>query len=111
MKIETSRNSFIGIVLLLLLGISSTSFSQTNATVTGIVSNEAGVPIAGATIIAVNEIASTGQFTTITSNTGEFSFNQLAVGAKYRFVISFTGYKEQVIQSYAKKVLGILQLR
>jgi len=106
MKIETSRNSFIGIVLLLLLGISSTSFSQTNATVTGIVSNEAGVPIAGATITAVNEIASTGQFTTITSNTGEFSFNQLAVGAKYRFVVSFTGYKEQVIQSYAVKGSG-----
>ncbi|MCF8221056.1 MAG: TonB-dependent receptor [Cryomorphaceae bacterium] len=106
MKIETSRNSFIGIVLLLLLGISSTSFSQTNATVTGIVSNEAGGAIAGATITAVNEIVSTGQFTTITSNTGEFSFNQLAVGAKYRFTVSYTGYKEQVIRNYAVKVSG-----
>ena len=106
MKIETSRNSFIGIVLLLLLGISSKGFSQTNATVTGIVSNEAGVPIAGATITAVNEIASTGQFTNITSNTGEFSFNQLAVGAKYRFIVSYTGYKEQVIQNYTVKVSG-----
>lgn len=106
MKIETSRNSFIGIVLLLLLGISSKGFSQTNATVTGIVSNEAGVPIVGATITAVNEIASTGQFTTITSNTGEFSFNQLAVGAKYRFIVSYTGYKEQVIQNYTVKVSG-----
>jgi TonB-linked SusC/RagA family outer membrane protein len=106
MKIETSRNSFIGIVLLLLLGISSTSFSQTNATVTGIVSNEAGGAIAGATITAVNEIVSTGQFTTITSNTGEFSFNQLVVGAKYRFTVSYTGYKEQVIRNYAVKVSG-----
>ena len=106
MKIEIKRHSFIGVVLLLLLGISSTSFSQTNATVTGIVSNEAGVPIAGATIIAVNEIASTGQYTTTTSNTGEFSFNQLAVGAKYRFIVSYTGYKEQVIQNYAVKISG-----
>ena len=106
MKIETSRNSFIGIVLLLLLGISSKGFSQTNATVTGIVSNEAGVPIAGATITAVNEIASTGQFTTITSNKGEFNFKQLAVGAKYRFIVSYTGYKEQVIQNYTVKVSG-----
>ena len=106
MKIETSRNSFIGIVLLLLLGISSISFSQTNATVTGIVNNEAGGLIAGATITAVNEIQSTAQFTTITSSTGEFSFSKLTVGAKYRFIVSYTGYKEQVIRNYAVKVSG-----
>jgi TonB-linked SusC/RagA family outer membrane protein len=111
MKIETSRNRFIGIVLLLLLGISSTSFSQTNATVTGIVSNEAGGAIAGATITAVNEIISTGQFTTITSSTGEFSFSQLVAGAKYRFTVSYTGYKEQVIRNYAVKVSGNTAIR
>jgi len=111
MKIETSRNSFIGIVLLLLLGISSTSFSQTNATVTGIVSNEAGGAIAGATITAVNEIISTGQFTTITRSTGEFSFSQLVAGAKYRFTVSCTGYKEQVIRNYAVKVSGNTAIR
>jgi len=80
------------IVLLLLLGISSTSFSQSKSTVTGSVTNEAGLPIAGATITAMNESGSTSQYTTITSNAGEFSFNQLTVGAKYRFIISFTGY-------------------
>jgi TonB-linked SusC/RagA family outer membrane protein len=111
MKIETSRNRFIGIVLLLLLGISSTSFSQTNATVTGIVSNEAGGAIAGATITAVNEIISIGQFTTITSSTGEFSFSQLVAGAKYRFTVSYTGYKEQVIRNYAVKVSGNTAIR
>jgi TonB-linked SusC/RagA family outer membrane protein len=106
MKIVLRRNSFIGVVLLLLLGISSISFSQTNATVTGIVNNEAGGLVAGATITAVNETQSTAQFTTITSSTGEFSFNQLVVGAKYRFIISYTGYKEQVIRNYAVKVSG-----
>ena len=106
MKIVSRRNSFIGVVLLLLLGLSSISFSQTNATVTGIVNNETGGLIAGATITAVNEIQSNAQFTTITSNTGEFSFNQLVVGAKYRFIVSYTGYKEQVIRNYAVKVSG-----
>lgn len=106
MKIVSRRNSFIGVVLLLLLGHSSISFSQTNATVTGIVNNETGGLIAGATITAVNEIQSNAQFTTITSNTGEFSFNQLVVGAKYRFIVSYTGYKEQVIRNYAVKVSG-----
>ena len=106
MKIVFRRHSFVGVVLLLLLGIFSKSFSQTNATVTGIVSNEAGGAIAGATITAVNEIVSTAQYTTITSSTGEFSFNQLAVGAKYRFVVSYTGYKEQVIRNYAVKASG-----
>jgi len=94
------------IVLLLLLGISSTSFSQTKSTVTGVVTTEAGLPIAGATITAMNESGSTSQYTTITSNAGEFSFNQLTVGAKYRFIISFTGYKEQLIRNYAVKVSG-----
>lgn len=111
MKIETSRNSFIGIVLLLLLGISSTSFSQTTATVTGIVSNGAGVPIAGATITAVNEIESTVRYTTISSTSGEFSFSQLTVGAKYRFIISNTGYKEQLIRNYTVKVSGNNSIR
>lgn len=106
MKIETKRHSFIGVVLLLLLGISSKSFTQTIATVTGIVSNEAGVPIAGATITAINEKESTAKYTTISSNTGEFSFTQLTVGAKYRFIISYTGYKEQLISNYTVKVSG-----
>jgi TonB-linked SusC/RagA family outer membrane protein len=106
MKIEIRRHSFIGIVLLLLLGNSSKSFSQTKSTVTGIVTNEAGLPIASATITAMNETESTAKYTTITSKTGEFSFNQLTVGAKYRFVISYTGYKEQLIGNYAVKNSG-----
>lgn len=111
MKIVLRRNGFIGIVLLLLLGISSTSFSQTTATVKGIVSNEAGVPIAGATITAVNEIESTAKYTTISSTSGEFSFSQLSVGAKYRFIISNTGYKEQLIRNYTVKVSGNNSIR
>ena len=111
MKIETKRYSFIGVVLLLLLGISSKSFSQTIATVTGIVSNEAGVPIAGATITAINERGSTAKYTTISSNMGEFSFTQLTVGAKYRFIISYTGYKEQLISNYTVKVSGNAAIR
>ena len=106
MKIISRLHSFTCVLLLLLLGISSKGFSQTNAIVTGIVSNEAGGAIAGATITAVNEIVNTGQFTTITSSTGEFSFNQLVVGSKYRFIVSYTGYKEQVIRNYAVKVSG-----
>jgi len=106
MKIETRRYSFIGVVILLLLGISSNSFSQTKSIVAGIVTNEAGLPIVGATITAANEIGSTAQYTTITSSTGEFSFNQLTVGAKYRFIISFTGYKEQLIRNYIVQVSG-----
>lgn len=111
MKIVLRRNSYIGVVLLLLLGISSISFSQTNATVTGIVNNESGGLIAGATITAVNETQNTAQLTTITSNTGEFSFSQLTVGAKYRFIISYTGYKEQVIRNYAVKVSGNIVIK
>jgi len=111
MKIVLRRNSYISVVLLLLLGISSISFSQTNATVTGIVNNESGGLIAGATITAVNETQNTAQLTTITSNTGEFSFSQLTVGAKYRFIISYTGYKEQVIRNYAVKVSGNIVLK
>lgn len=111
MKIETKRQSVFGVVLLLLLGFSTNSFSQTKVTVTGIVTNEAGLPIAGATITAVNEIESTAQYTTISSSTGEFGFSQLTVGAKYRFIISFTGYKEQLIRNYTVKVSGNAAIR
>jgi len=103
MKIEIKRHRFIGVILLLLLGISLKSFSQTSATVTGIVRNEAGVAIADATITAVNQIETALQYTTITNKMGEFSFSQLTAGTNYRFTISFVGYKEQVISNYRVK--------
>ncbi|HVG17274.1 MAG TPA: TonB-dependent receptor plug domain-containing protein, partial [Chitinophagaceae bacterium] len=106
MKIEFKRHGYLGVILLLLLGLSFRGLAQTNATVTGIIRTESGASIPDATIIAVNEADNASQYTTLSNNVGAFSFNQLTTGANYRFTISHVGYKEQVLRNYAVKASG-----
>lgn len=103
MKIELKRHCCVGVILLLLLGISFRSQSQTNATVSGIVRDNGGAVLPEVTVTAINEADSTLQKSTITNEMGGFSFNQLISGNKYRFRVSHVGFKEQLIRNYTVK--------
>jgi TonB-linked SusC/RagA family outer membrane protein len=103
MKIELKRNCHVGLFLLLLLSISFWSRAQTNATVTGVVRDEAGAGLPNVTITAINESNSTSQKSTITNDQGIFSFNQLTPGANYRFTATHVGYQQQVIRNFTVK--------
>ncbi|MEJ7769404.1 MAG: carboxypeptidase regulatory-like domain-containing protein, partial [Chitinophagaceae bacterium] len=103
MKIELKRHCYLGVILLLLLGISFSGQSQTNATVTGIVRDEAGAVLPGVTITVSSESDSTSEKSTITNDKGVFSINQLIPGANYRFIVSHVGYQQQVIRNYNVK--------
>ena len=103
MKIELKRHCHVGLFLLLLLGIAFEGKAQTNATVTGIVRDEAGAVLPNVTVTAINESNSASQKSTITDNNGVFTFNQLTPGVNYRFSASHVGYQEQMTRNFNVK--------
>ena len=103
MKIELKPHLYWRCILVLLLFISLTSQSQTNATVTGIVRDEAGAVMPNVTVTATSESNSALQKSTISNDKGVFTFNQLVVGTAYRISASHVGYQEQVTRNYRVK--------
>ena len=99
MKIELQRLRYLSLVLLLLLGISFQSLSQTNATVTGTVKDSEGAPLPDVTVVAINEADSASQKSAITNDQGVFRF-ELNAGARYRFRLSYVGFQTQIITNY-----------
>lgn len=64
------------------------------ASISGIISDDTGKPVAGASISIRNE--ATGFTTSTASNSkGEYIFNQLPLGGPYSLNISYTGYGTQ----------------
>jgi TonB-linked SusC/RagA family outer membrane protein len=100
MKIELKRLRYPGLILLLLLGISFQSFSQTNATVTGTVRDDGGALLSNVTVLAINQSDSTMQKSAITNDQGVFRF-ELNAGTNYSFRLSYVGFQSQEIRGYA----------
>ena len=99
MSIEPKRLRRMRLVLLFLSVISIQSFSQTNGTVTGIVKDDGGAPLANVTVLAINESDTALQKSGITNEQGVFRF-ELAAGAKYRFRLSYVGFQLQEMRNY-----------
>lgn len=85
---------------LLFLLFSSNVFAQaTNATIAGLVKDETKFPLIGATVRIEN--LSTGFKTySITSETGQFIFQQLPLGKPYSVTVSFVGYNSESRTGY-----------
>ena len=77
------------------------AFSQgTDATIAGVVKDEKGEGIPGASVRVRNE--STGfQTGTLTNVNGEFQLQQLPLGKPYTITVSFVGYQTQKFSDYA----------
>jgi len=103
MKMQLKWPHYKGVILMLLLCISLRSQAQTNATVTGIVRDQAGNVMPNVTVTATPESNSALQKSTITNDQGVFTFNQLAAGTNYRFSVTHVGYKEQVVRNFSVK--------
>lgn len=84
-------------LLVFLLGsaIPNLAFAQgSQASILGVITDEAKKPIPGASIEVRNE--ATGFHTTTSSNTkGEYTFNQLPLGGPYAITVSYTGFTTQ----------------
>ncbi len=88
-------------VLLLCCAAHFNLFAQTTqASITGVVTDETKQPIPGASILVRNE--STGFNTrSITNAKGEFFLKELPLGGPYTITATFMGYAEQKLTGYA----------
>lgn len=78
-------------------------FSQALSKVEGVISNEAGEPLKGVSIV-YNVVPGNATTTTTSGENGRFSISNLQVGKKYRFVFTYVGY-----EAYNVPVLHIQQ--
>ncbi|PWV51962.1 TonB-dependent receptor [Chitinophaga sp. S165] len=92
----------ISILLLLLCCFTRSQLSAqtTQASITGVVTDESKQLIPGASVLVRNE--STGfSSRTVTNTKGEFSLKELPLGGPYTITISFVGYSEQKRTGYS----------
>lgn len=91
------------------LSITQTHAQTTQASITGVITDEGGSPVPGATIIVKNE--STGFNTgTLTNNNGEFIFKQLPLGSPYSVSITSIGFASEKRMGYALNQGDILRV-
>ena len=71
----------------------------TNASITGVVKDDQGLPLIGATVQVENQ--STGfKAYSITTESGAFNFQQLPLGKPYTVTVSFIGYNTKSRAGY-----------
>lgn len=98
----TLKRSFILLLMMLSTAfLAPDALSQaTNASITGKILDESNLPLVGATVTVEN--GATGFKTySITSEEGNFNFQQLPLGKPYSITVSFIGYATKVRNGYA----------
>jgi outer membrane receptor protein involved in Fe transport len=94
------------------IGISVSSFAQgvTTGGVSGIVSDETGAGLPGATVLAVHEPSGT-RYGTSTQVDGRFNIVGMRVGGPYTVTVSFVGYESQAAQNVQVTLGGTVDLQ
>ncbi len=83
------------LVLLTGFGAFRTLAQETTAEIQGLVKDDKGNPLAGATVNAIHQPTGTNYFTT-TRKDGRFNLQNVRVGGPYQVKISFVGFKDEV---------------
>lgn len=94
--VRSIRNSLMPVFLALLF-FNGSLFAQgvTTASMSGLVVNQSGAPLAGAEIIAVHEPSGT-RYGASTRDNGQYNILNMRVGGPYAVTSSYLGYKEQI---------------
>ncbi|WP_316770626.1 TonB-dependent receptor [Pedobacter frigiditerrae] len=89
----------LSFLILCLLWNAKTFAQTTQASISGVITDEQKKPIAGASVVVKNE--STG-FTTKTSTNakGDYTFKELPLGGPYTIKVSYVGLGEQTLSGY-----------
>jgi hypothetical protein len=99
-------------LMLAFMGIAAASFAQgvTTGGIAGIVVDESGIGLPGATILAVHEPSGT-RYGTSTLVDGRFNLVGMRVGGPYTITVSFVGYETQAMQNVQVTLGGISDLK
>lgn len=109
MKISNKFKYSLLLLCLLLAGVGNVSAQDYRAIVKGVVTNETGEGVVGATVMVKNE--STGfSAGSITNETGEYIVNQLPLGSPYSITVSYVGYGDQKKTGYTLNQGNVLRL-
>lgn len=109
MKISNKFKCSFLLLCLLLAGMGNVSAQDYRAIVKGVVTNETGEGVVGATVMVKNE--STGfSAGSITNETGEYIVNQLPLGSPYSITVSYVGYGDQKKTGYTLNQGNVLRL-
>lgn len=109
MKISNKFKYPLLLLCLLLAGVGNVSAQDYRAIVKGVVTNETGEGVVGATVMVKNE--STGfSAGSITNETGEYIVNQLPLGSPYSITVSYVGYGDQKKTGYTLNQGNVLRL-
>ena len=99
LTISNSIRWLMATAISLLLAYNGAWAQATNATIAGVVSDENGQTLPGATVLVKNE--GTGfSAGTVTNANGEYIFRQLPLGGPYTINVSYVGYGEQKNSGY-----------
>lgn len=110
MKLIYSLGKMSGMLLLALLLIQLPSLAQTRqATATGIITNEKGIPVDGVSVMIVNE-KSPFKRASQSNSKGEFSFSGLDANGSFTFTFSHVGYAERIITGQTPDASGNISL-
>ncbi|MEO6257901.1 MAG: TonB-dependent receptor [Ginsengibacter sp.] len=105
-----SRARFIVLMSSALILFQKTSVAQTKTgSVKGLVENNLGVPVGGASVIIKSKKTNFVSGAN-TDSSGTFSFSQIPAGGPYIFTISSVGYEDQTLPGYNIKADGALSL-
>lgn len=109
MKILMKLKQFLLLLCLLLVGAGQVSAQDYRAIVKGVVTDETGEGVIGATVMVKNE--STGfSAGSITNETGEYIVKQLPLGSPYSITVSYVGYGDQKKTGYTLNQGDMLRL-
>lgn len=87
--------------LMTILFVANNTFAQgvTTAAISGVVAEQSGSILPGATVIAVHEPTGT-QYGAVSNLDGRFRISNMQVGGPYKITISFIGYQDTELTGY-----------
>jgi len=83
----------MGLLALLLSGTAVMAQGVTTAALTGVVSDDNGMPLEGATVIALHQSSGT-RYGTLTRTDGGFTLPAVRIGGPYLLTVSYVGYEK-----------------
>lgn len=109
MKTLTRLKQFLVLLCLLVSSAGYVSAQDYRAIVKGIVTDETGEGVIGATVLVKNE--STGFSTgSVTNETGEYIIKQLPLGSPYSITVRYVGYGDQKKTGYTLNQGDVIRL-
>lgn len=92
MKKVYSLFQFISVIFLMTLSVAGFAQGVTSANIAGLITDDKGEPLIGATVVAVHE-PSGSQYGTSTREDGRFTIPNVRIGGPYTITVNYVGYK------------------